>query len=206
MSREKHLAGLPDLIKRIQARSPNLRIRIEVQSPAELELSIDSGEFDIGYMETGFLRRDLDTLPLFDMYSSVYCAKDHPLALVPDEVIDDNLLSRYKSVVFDVNAELTNPLRRDDSEVTCSSESSLFFIMSGVFIGYLSDALAEPWRDAGSLRRIAPQRYTRNIPGGLVFRKSSLSNPIIMQAIELARESQPRVYSTLEERGATLLS
>jgi DNA-binding transcriptional LysR family regulator len=151
MSREQRLAGLPELINRLYARSPNLRVRIEVRSPAELEHSIDSGEFDIGYMETGFLRRDLDTLPLFDMYSSIYCAESHALADIPDELIDEKMLNKYKSVVFDVNAELTNPLRRDDSEVTSSSESSLFFIMSGVFIGYLSDALAEPWRESFSL-------------------------------------------------------
>ncbi len=192
MSREHSLAGLPQLIGRLNTKNPNLRIRIELCSPAELEVCIDSGEFDIGYMETGFLRRDLDTLPLFDMYSSIYCAAGHPLAAVPDDQIDDARLSQYRSVVFDVNAAFTNPLRRDDSEITTSSESSIFFVMSGAYIGYLSDALAKPWLEAGALRRIAPDRYTKNFPGGLVFRKSSLTNPIIMQAIDAARQSSQR--------------
>jgi DNA-binding transcriptional LysR family regulator len=188
VSRDQALAGLPALISRLNARSPKLRVRLEVCRPSELEHGIDRGEFDIAYMETGFLRRDLETVQLFDMRSNIYCAAGHPLAALADEAIDDAALGKHRSVVFDLNAPFLNPLRRDDSEITASSESSIFFIMSGGYIGYLSDVLAEPWLARGQLRRIAPQRYACNFPGGLVFRKSSLANPIILHAIDAARE------------------
>lgn len=188
VSREYNLAGLPALIKRLHDRSPKLHVRLEVRCPSELERGIEQGEFDIAYMETGFLRRDLETIQLFDMYSSIYCASRHPLAQMPDDEIDQEILSEYRSVVFDVNTPFDNPLRRDDSEITSSSESSIFFIMSGVYIGYLSDVLAEPWLTQGALRRIAPERYTWNFPGGLVFRKSSLTNPIITHVIDTATQ------------------
>jgi DNA-binding transcriptional LysR family regulator len=188
VSRDYTLAGLPALINHLQARNPKLRVRLEVRSPAELERGIESGEFDIAYMETGFLRRDLETIQLFDMYSSIYCSATHPLAAIPDDKIDEKQLLRHRSVIFDLNAPFLNPLRTEDSEITSSSESSIFFIMSGAYIGYLSDVLAEPWCVRGELRRIAPDRYSRNFPGGIVFRKSSLSNPIILHAIDAARE------------------
>ena len=188
VSRDYELAGLPTLINRLQARSPQLRVRLEVRNSAELERGIDCGEFDIAYMETGFLRRDLETVELFDMHSSIYCSSSHALAALPDDRIDDAALARHRSVVFDLNAPFLNPLRREDSEITSSSESSIFFIMSGAYIGYLSDVLAEPWRARGDLRRIAPDRYSCNFPGGLVFRRSSLTNPIIEHTIDMARE------------------
>ena len=188
VSRDYALAGLPALINRLHARNPKLRIKLEVRSSAELEDGIDKGEFDIAYMETGFLHRDLETIALFDMHSNIYCASTHPLAEVADSRITDELLKNFASVVFDINAPFINPLRGDDSEITSSSESSIFFIMSGAYVGYLSDVLAEPWLSRGDLHRIAPDRYGCNFPGGLVFRKSSLSNPIILHAIETARE------------------
>lgn len=188
VSRDPALGGLPTLIKHLHQRNPKLRIKLEVRSSAELQEGVDKGEFDLAYMETGFLRRDLETFPLFDMYSNIYCSRDHPLASMREEQITDDVLKSFKSVVFDINAPFLNPLRSDDSEITSSSESSIFFIMSGAYIGYLSDVVAEPWLAQGILRRIAPERYSCNFPGGIVFRKSSLSNPIILRAIETARE------------------
>ncbi|MXN17806.1 LysR family transcriptional regulator [Pseudooceanicola sp. GBMRC 2024] len=181
------LGGLPDLIGQLSRKNRNLQVRVEVCSAADLEEGIENGELDIAYMETGFLRRDLETIEIFDMYTSIYCSTEHPLAKIPDHLVDDDVLRDFKSVVFDLNTPFSNPLRHDDSEVTSSSDASIFFVMSGAYIGYLNDSLAKTWLDCGKLHRVAPARYTCNFPGGLVFRKSSLSNPLIGRAIDFVR-------------------
>jgi DNA-binding transcriptional LysR family regulator len=186
LSRHRSLGRLPDVLSAFSQEHPAVTVELEIGSHAEVEDAVDKGIYDVAWAGTRVQGRDLQTLDLCEMPAHLYCGSTHALFHVADADITDDHVGRESAVIHQFDTFLQRPFSVGSGQLTSSSEVSLFYILSGRYIGYLSDPVAEPWISLGELRPLNPARYKYSSPGGLIFRRSALSNPLVDRLVQFA--------------------
>ena len=188
LSRIPTLTGLHQAIGKLRREFPSIQIEIHLDTQREIETGVIDGRYDLAISGTHLKAKNIEVTPLFGMTLRLYCAQGHPLFAVPDSQISADLLLEHSAVIhmFDVSRQL--PYDVTNSLVTESSEVSIFYILSGAFVGYLSEYVAEEWVGKGQLRAIRPDVYSYDAPGGLVVQNLSVMSPAVRKVVEVLVE------------------
>jgi DNA-binding transcriptional LysR family regulator len=184
------LTGIPDALRLLAKDTPPIHAEIQLDNPRAIEQGLLSGRFDIAISGPHLDARNIAFLPLFDLEMRLYCGERHELFGVEDSRIDAVTLSRYAVIKNSYDSNLQVPFEKVDNFVSEASEASIFYVLSGDYLGYLNEYVAAPWEASGKLRAILPSQYAYSAPGGLLVPERSRSNPGVERIIELLEKAR----------------
>ncbi|KUF09889.1 LysR family transcriptional regulator [Pseudoponticoccus marisrubri] len=163
---------LPDAIDLFTQKAPDARLRIHVDTPDNIELSVLDGSCDIGigafFHHGASLRYDW----LFDERQLLVCGRRHPLFAQGDTTLNPDAISAHPFVSRSyLRQQLSDA--QEPASFAAHMEAVALMILSGRYLGYLPDHLAAPWiqRDEmrvlleGEMGYTAPFEFVRRVDG-----------------------------------------
>lgn len=170
LQRLPHHGAMDAVIASLAEAGIDGKLEINLCTQEALENGLIDGTFDLAVGGLSREARGLVYEELFEITAEVYCGKDHPLFSVPDDLIDEGVLLAQRSVMHDFDVAKQLPFVVENSVITESSEVSLMYILSGHYIGYLSDYVATTWNRRGLIRPIGEDRFSYLSSGGVFYR------------------------------------
>lgn len=179
LSRFPNLVGVPKAIARIREQSPDIQVEIHLDHQQEIENGVLEGRYDLAIGAIQTRSSKVDVIPLFSVPANLYCERSHPLFKRSDRNITMTELKKCQVVMHQFDAEKQKPFDPSRATLARSSEASVFHVLSGHFIGYLSEHVAAPWRQKGILRAIRPDLYSYEAAGGIAIQKQRLNSTLL---------------------------
>ena len=176
---------LPSTIARIKGKAPQLELNVQLAAPQELELEILAGRADVGINPLHSRRPGLDYQPLFHHQSLLYCARSHTLAddkPVSEELLTLQELAAPSHAVLSGAAHLYRLFPRKSTANHMAAR--LAMILSGQFVGFLPEYLAERYVQRGELVALHPERFRYQIQNAATFKRSAAEHPAIRLFLE----------------------
>ncbi|WP_308365309.1 MULTISPECIES: LysR family transcriptional regulator [unclassified Microbulbifer] len=171
---------LPATIARIRDQAPQLQLDLQLAAPQELELEILAGRADVGINPLHSHRPGLDYQPLFHHQSLLYCGGQHPLAGakgVSEELLTQQELAAPSHAVLSGAAHLYRLFPHKSTANHMASR--LAMILSGKFVGFLPEYLAERYVQTGELVALHPERFRYQIQNAATFKRSAAEHPAV---------------------------
>lgn len=170
-----HLGGIPDAIASLARSDHELQVEVFQGHLEEIELGLLDGRYDIAISGMNLASSRITAIELFSLSMSLYCGKSHPMFAREDSTISLADVFAMPHVLFwglpeNGQDQSQNALR------TGSSEVSLYHILAGTHVGYLSDVVAAPFRERGELRALADRLFHRDLPGGILVQTKLLDD------------------------------
>lgn len=171
---------LPATIARIREQAPQLRLALQLAAPQELELEILAGRADVGINPLHSRRPGLDYQPLFQHLSLLYCGREHALAgakEISEELLTGQELAAPSHAVLSGAAHLYRLFPHKSTANHMAAR--LAMILSGQFVGFLPEYLAQRYARSGELVALHPQRFQYQIQNAATFRRSAAEHPAV---------------------------
>ncbi|ANF57478.1 LysR family transcriptional regulator [Halotalea alkalilenta] len=145
-----------EALARLKRSGPEVRINISMIPPNEVELGVLDGRLDVGVLPWIAPIGGLDYLSLYEERSNLYCASTHPLFGADDDQECDLLAYDAVAPSYAVSGEVRARYAGLNATASASDrEGVAFLILTGCYIGFLPDHMAEPWVARGLLRSLA---------------------------------------------------
>jgi len=184
-----NLVTLPEMkitnaLAQLKQLGPEVIINIRMIPPNEVELGVLDNRLHIGIVPTIRALSGLNYHSLYLEHSQLYCSDNHPLFNQPDEEIK---LQEWDAVVpsYAQTAVIKAQLQQLNGTATATDrEGVAFLIMTGQYIGYLPDHLAEQWVAAGRMRAISPDQYQYDTQFSAITRKEARPNQVLETYLE----------------------
>lgn len=176
---------LPATITRIREQAPQLQLDVQLAAPQELELEILAGRADVGINPLHSRRPGLDYRPLFHHQSLLYCGSQHALAGAKDiseELLIQQELAAPSHAVLSGAAHLYRLFPHKSTANHMAAR--LAMILSGRFVGFLPEYLAERYVQNGELRALHPERFRYRIQNAATFKRSAAEHPAVRLFLE----------------------
>lgn len=166
-------------IKKLKKLNSDVQVQIRMMPPEEIEKSILGGSLHVGVVPK---IRDLKSIRSIDLYtetSFLYCGDQHPLF---DN--DQNKLSNQDIFNFDAVASasakpvesLINYQQLNTTATSNDREGVAFLILTGEYIGFLPDHVAQQWLDKGMMKAIKPEQFNYQTHYQVISKTSATSN------------------------------
>ncbi|WP_170566418.1 LysR family transcriptional regulator [Ruegeria atlantica] len=146
-------------IHRFNEAAPSVQIELSLEPPNVIETMVISGQLDIGIIALHRPSTSLNYAPLYGENMFLYCGREHPLFDVPDRRLRTSDLLRYNYVGLSVNSPnliVGQQLGFRRSAKVQSEQALAILVLSGRYIGYLPDHLAQDFVDQGKMRMVLP--------------------------------------------------
>ncbi|SEA11732.1 LysR family transcriptional regulator [Microbulbifer marinus] len=176
---------LPATLAGIRERAPQLQLDVQLAAPQELELEILAGRADVGINPLHSRRPGLDYQPLFHHQSLLYCARSHICATeaeVSEELLTEQELAAPSHAVLSGAAHLYRLFPRKSTANHMAAR--LAMILSGRFVGFLPEYLAERHVQSGELVALHPERFRYQIQNAATFKRSAAEHPAVRLFLE----------------------
>lgn len=174
-------------LKALKERGPDVSIRIRMSPPTDVEQGVLDGRLHAGVIPELRRLQGLDYQELYQEVSCLYCAAQHPLFAMPDAEIDEDRIAACDAVLPS-NAqapEIAPLLQRLRAGATATDrEGVAFLILTGLYIGFLPDHMAEKWVVEGRMRPIRPDRIRYHTPFAVITRKGGRPNMVLDTFLE----------------------
>jgi LysR family transcriptional regulator, transcriptional activator for bauABCD operon len=212
---ENPQARIPEAIERFTDYYPSVSLKIEIMLGSKLMGRAADGLVDVGVGLFHDQFRKLTFEPLFDEQLVLCCGRAHPLFSVPDADLTQERLDeaaychRGHLEYFHPDTSDAFPRRGD---IGHGAHAHLALILSGRNVGYLPDHVAEPFRSAGRLRLLRPDRTRRTIAvvavTGRVATEFKLSRCFMDCLVDCQMEAQiaPRTAQPVSPRDERVLT
>ncbi|BFM49595.1 LysR family transcriptional regulator [Marinomonas sp. THO17] len=174
------LAGLKD-------KGPKVKVNIRMIPPTEVERGVLDGGLHIGIVPDLKVLSGLDYRPLYEEESKLYCSDQHPLFTLSDKDINKAKLKQYDAVLPayaqtpEVKAQ-HQPLHT--SATATDREGIAFLILTGRYIGFLPDHVADHWVRDGRMRAILPAECRYITQFSAITRKGARNNLVLETFLE----------------------
>ncbi|WP_109310856.1 MULTISPECIES: LysR family transcriptional regulator [Ruegeria] len=146
-------------IHRFNEAAPSVQIELSLEPPNVIETMVISGQLDIGIIALHRPSTSLNYAPLYGENMFLYCGREHPLFEIPDQELRTSDLLRYNYVGLSVNSPnliVGQQLGFKRSAKVQSEQALAILILSGRYIGYLPDHLAQDFVDQEKMRMVLP--------------------------------------------------
>ncbi|WP_032878995.1 LysR family transcriptional regulator [Acinetobacter colistiniresistens] len=170
---------LDQIIQQFSEQNPNIYIKLQVQSPYELQTGILENRFDVA-IGCFFLKMNgVMYQPLHKEQQWLFCSDTHPLyqqqGLTAEKIRREKMVSRgYWS-----HTELAKQGFKHSFATVDSMEAQLVLILSGQYIGYLPEHFAHYWVEQQRLKVLLPATFGYAAPFSLIFRRGRTQDPVI---------------------------
>ncbi|WP_282154258.1 LysR family transcriptional regulator [Ruegeria atlantica] len=161
-------------IHRFNEAAPSVQIELSLEPPNVIETMVISGQLDIGIIALHRPSTSLNYAPLYGENMFLYCGREHPLFEIPDRELRTSDLLRYNYVGLSVNSPnliVGQQLGFKRSAKVQSEQALAILILSGRYIGYLPDHLAQDFVDQEKMRMVLPDETQYRTRFAAVTRK-----------------------------------
>lgn len=161
-------------IHRFNEAAPSVQIELSLEPPNVIETMVISGQLDIGIIALHRPSTSLNYAPLYGENMFLYCGREHPLFEIPDRELRTSDLLRYNYVGLSVNSPnliVGQQLGFQRSAKVQSEQALAILILSGRYIGYLPDHLAQDFVDQEKMRMVLPDETQYRTRFAAVTRK-----------------------------------
>ncbi len=188
---------LPHIVPELHASYPNLKLYVQEGKPADLQLDLHSGGFDLVVSPLPINHADLEVVRLFREPLRIVAAKDHPLAskekIERADLANENILALEKGHhLHDQVQQLCNDF---DAVLLRNYEGTsldTLRLMVGMGVGlaflpalYVRSEIGK--RDDVALLNLETSNLYRQI--GLTWRKRSVHAPLFSEVATMIRDT-----------------
>jgi len=172
--------------------APGVVVNIGMTLPSEIETGVLDGHLHLGVLPLINALAGLEYLPLYEERALLYCSRAHPLFAVANDEVDESVLAAQDAV--GPNHLLNQDGHDRHAALNCTARASdregvAFLILTGCYIGYLPDHVAQPWVVQGQLRALNPERFHFDTPLAAVTRKGRRPNLVLERFLEALAET-----------------
>ncbi|GAA6191888.1 LysR family transcriptional regulator [Phaeobacter sp. NW0010-22] len=175
---ESHLARA---IGRFKDLAPAVQVELSLEPPNVIESQVIEGQLDLGIIPLNRTSESLDYIPIYGEHMYMYCGIGHPFFGVDqskismEEVRDSN----YAGISVNSPNLLIGQRLKLRREATVQSEQALaILIMSGRYIGFLPDHLAQTFLDRRLMRAVKADKLHYRTQFAIITRKRPEPNRI----------------------------
>jgi len=171
--------SIVDLLGSFTSEHPQVHLNLRILSPFELQHEVLESRLDLAIGSLPTRLSGLNYLFLYQERHALYCSDRHPLfreeAPSLAEVTRQRLIGRgYWS-----QSEAERHGFQAYSATVESMEAELILILSGSYIGYLPEHLAERWVRTGQLRQLLPGTCGYAADFSAIVRRGRTREPLI---------------------------
>lgn len=144
-----------------QRAAPKVRLEIDIAAPQALAQGLLSGRYHVILCPRQRYPATMKATDLFDEEQRLYCGQAHPLFHADDGAITPEILARHPFAGRSYQPEA--PICGVPfywTAVTAHMEGTALLICGGGYLSFLPAHFARQWVDKGTLRAIAPDRFT----------------------------------------------
>lgn len=166
----------------LKDKGPQVTVNIRMIPPTDVERGVLDGRLHVGIVPDLKILSGLDYRPLYEERSQLYCSDTHPLFDTPQDKISKARLKDYDAVLPayaqtpDTKAQ-HQPLT--PSATATDREGISFLILTGRYIGFLPDHVAELWVRDGRMKAILPEECHYITQFSAITRKGARSNLVL---------------------------
>ncbi|ETI61369.1 LysR family transcriptional regulator [Marinomonas profundimaris] len=180
------LAGLKD-------KGPQVTINIRMTPPNDVERGVLDGGLQIGIVPDLKILSGLEYHHLYQEESKLYCSDTHPLFSLDDKKITKAKLKEFDAVL-PAYAQ-TPDIKTQHQPLTASAtatdrEGIAFLILTGRYIGFLPDHVAEHWIRDRRMRAILPNECRYITQFSAITRKGARANLILETFLKELEKTQ----------------
>jgi len=182
----RSLAALKD-------KGPQITINIRMTPPTEIERGVLDGRLHIGIVPNLKMLSGLEYQALYEERSLLYCSDTHPLFHETEKNIRKANLKEFDAVLPayaqtpDIKAQ-HNPLTA--TATATDREGISFLILTGRYIGFLPDHVADRWIKDGRMRAILPQECHYITQFSAITRKGARANLVLETFLEQLEQTK----------------
>jgi DNA-binding transcriptional LysR family regulator len=173
---------------------PGVSIDIDIASPALVDQSVLEGKVDLGINSSPRRTRNLRYHDLKGEVVGLYCGAGHPLfarpqgGLTPDEVLEHEIIRAHG---YRYPRRIVRALRGDRSSSCIPLDGRLLLVLTGRFLGFLTEDCAKPHVDRGELREMLPRDFRYDTTLALMSRVDA-EEPTVLKFLEILEEELHR--------------
>ncbi|WP_409419872.1 LysR family transcriptional regulator [Marinomonas sp. RS-M-Aa-14] len=166
----------------LKDKGPHVTINIRMIPPTDIERGVLDGRLHVGIVPDLKILSGLDYHPLYEETSKLYCSDTHPLFTMADQTFSKAKLKEFDAVL-PAYAQ-TPEIKAQHQPLTASAtatdrEGIAFLILTGRYIGFLPDHVAERWIRDGRMRAILPEQCHYITQFSAITRKGARANLIL---------------------------
>ena len=178
--------NITNSLANLKQQAPKVIINISMTSSKSIEQQVLSGNLHAGVIASDYHLAEFEYLPLYSERSLLYCSREHPLFGNDDKQITKSIIAS-QDVAVDSNS-LHIGIKKNNQEPSCDfkvtatandREGVGFLILTGAYIGFLPEHLANPWVEKQRMRALMPEIYNYKSDFSIIMRKGNKSNLIL---------------------------
>ncbi|SLN19543.1 HTH-type transcriptional regulator DmlR [Falsiruegeria litorea R37] len=154
--------------------APAVQVELSLEPPTVIESQVIEGQLDLGIVPLNRPSESLDYSPIYGEHMFMYCGVGHPF-FESDQgsiTLEDVRASNYVGIsVNSPNLRIGQQLKLRRSAKVQSEHALTILIMSGSYIGFLPDHLAEPFQARGLMRAVMPDELHYRTQFAIITRK-----------------------------------
>jgi DNA-binding transcriptional LysR family regulator len=180
------LAGLKD-------KGPQVTINIRMIPPNDVERGVLDGTLHVGIVPDLKILSGLDYNHLYQEESKLYCSDTHPLFNMDDKEISKAKLKDFDAVLpaYAQTPEIKTQHQPLTASATATDREGIaFLILTGRYIGFLPDHVAERWIRDGRMRAILPTQCHYVTQFSSITRKGARSNLVLETFLKELEKTQ----------------
>lgn len=190
-------------VSSLKEKGPDVTLNIRMIPPNDIEKGVLDGSLHVGMVPDLRLLAGLEYLPLYRENSQLYCSNSHPLFTVEDDKIDADQIAKLDAVVpaYAQTPEIKAKLQQLKATATATDREGIaFLILTGHYIGYLPDHVAEVWVKDGKMRSLLDSQFSFDTGFSAITRKGASSNLVLETylaelKLEISKKNQTKLVS-----------
>lgn len=146
-------------IHRFNEAAPSVQIELSLEPPNVIETMVISGQLDIGIIALHRPSTSLHYAPLYGEDMFLYCGREHPLYRTPDHELKTSDLLGFSYAGLSVNSPnliVGQQLGFRRSAKVQNEQALAILILSGRYLGYLPEHLAQNFVNRELMRKLLP--------------------------------------------------
>ncbi|MEX0307457.1 MAG: LysR family transcriptional regulator [Ruegeria sp.] len=167
-------ARLARAIHKFNEAAPAVQIELSLEPPNVIETMVISGQLDIGIIALHRPSASLHYAPLYGENMFLYCGEEHPLfERSRDELVASDL-QKFNYAGLNLNSPnliVGQQLGFRRAAKVQSEQALVILILSGRYLGFLPDHLAQEFVKQGQMKKILPEEVRYRTRFAAVTRK-----------------------------------
>ncbi|MCX8954360.1 LysR family transcriptional regulator [Ruegeria sp. NA] len=187
-------ARLARAIHRFNEAAPAIQIELSIEPPNVIETMVISGQLDVGIIALHRPSASLHYAPLYGENMFLYCGQDNPLFSQSADTLSLRDIQAYNYAGLNVNSPnliYGQQLGFRRAAKVQNEQALAILILSGSYLGFLPDHLAQEFVEQGLMRQVMPQEIKYRTRFAAVTRK----HPDPTRAAKLFLETLLSVHS-----------
>ncbi|MEW2914585.1 LysR family transcriptional regulator [Leisingera sp. JC11] len=175
---EAYVAGA---IRTFNKAAPAVEIDLSLEPPNVIETNVIGGKIDVGILALHRPSPSLDYAPLYGEDMFLYCGKGHPFMDCGQSGLSlaDVRAANYAGIrVNSPNLHVGQTLGFRRAAKVQNEQALAILIMSGSYLGFLPDHMAEKFVRDGMMKKVLPEKISYRTQFAAVTRKRPAMNRI----------------------------